>query len=46
MIAIACVIGTLVPQGGDVSGFLRAHPSAVGWMQPADRAGLTHVFTS
>ncbi len=46
LITVACVLGTFLPQGSEVSGFLRAHPDATGWMQFLGWAGLTHVYTS
>jgi len=46
IIAIACVVGTLLPQGGDVARYLARHPEAAGRMDWLGKLGLTHVFSS
>lgn len=46
IIAVACVAGTLIPQGADVSKYLRHYPDAAGRMDLLGKLGLTHVFYS
>ena len=46
VIAVACVAGTLLPQGAEVERYLRMHPAAADRMQLVGRLGLTHVFSS
>ena len=46
IIAAACVIGTLLPQGADVAKYLQQNPSAQGRMDLFRTLGLTHVFYS
>ena len=45
-IALACVVGTVLPQGGDVQKYLAKNPGARGPMELLDFLGLTHVFIS
>jgi len=44
IIAIACVAGTLLPQGADVARYLAKNPAASGWMELLGKLGLTDVF--
>ena len=46
LIAVACLIGTLLPQGTEVVAYVRKNPSAAERMQFFDKLGLTHVFYS
>jgi hypothetical protein len=46
IIAVACVAGTLIPQGADVAKYLRHYPDAAGRMDLFGKLGLTHVFYS
>ena len=47
LIALACLPGTVLPQGaGDVASYLRRYPDAEGRMQLFGALGLTHVFRS
>lgn len=46
VIAVACVVGTLLPQGADVARFLQKNPAAQGRMDLLGTLGLTHVFNS
>lgn len=46
IIAVVCVVGTLLPQGADVGEYLQKHPDAKGWMGLLDFLGLTHVFSA
>jgi hypothetical protein len=46
IIAVACVVGTLLPQGADVARYLANHPEATARMNWLGKAGLTHVFSS
>jgi cytochrome c biogenesis protein ResB len=46
IIAIACVAGTLIPQGTDVAKYVRHYPNAAGRMELFGKLGLTHVFYS
>ena len=45
VIAVACIVGTLVPQGGEVAKLLQKHPEAEGRVALLNFLGLTHVFT-
>ena len=44
LIALACVAGTLIPQGSQVGDYMAQHPGASGVMKAFDAVGLTHVF--
>ena len=44
IIAVACVAGTLIPQGADVAKYIRHDPDAAGHMELLGKLGLTHVF--
>lgn len=46
IIAAACVVGTLLPQGADVAKYLQQNPAAQGRMDLFRVLGLTHVFYS
>ncbi len=46
VIAVACIAGTLLPQGADVAAYLRRYPGAAGRMELFGSLGLTHVFHS
>jgi cytochrome c biogenesis protein ResB len=46
IIAIACVAGTLIPQGADVAKYIRHYPDAARRMDLFGKLGLTHVFYS
>ncbi|HUI05508.1 MAG TPA: cytochrome c biogenesis protein ResB [Verrucomicrobiae bacterium] len=46
IIAAACVLGTLLPQGADVARYLARHPEATARMDWLGKAGLTHTFSS
>jgi hypothetical protein len=45
-IAVACIAGTLIPQGADVAKYIRHYPDAAGRMDLFGKLGLTHVFYS
>ncbi len=46
IIAVACVVGTVLPQGADVAKYLAKYPAAAGRMELFGKLGLTHVFQS
>ena len=46
LISVACIAGTLLPQGPQVGQYLTAHPKREGLMSALDFAGLTHVFSA
>ena len=46
LIAIACIVGTALPQGAEVQKFLAQNPSAADRMKLFGTLGLTHVFFS
>ena len=46
VIALACVVGTLLPQGEDVQKYLAKNPEVERIMEVLRILGLTHVFTS
>jgi len=46
LIALACITGTLIPQGSQVEQYLERHPGGQGWIKVADTLGFTHVFYS
>lgn len=43
-ITVACILGTLLPQGADVQKYLRANPDSVALMKFLNSLGLTNVF--
>jgi cytochrome c biogenesis protein ResB len=45
-IAVACITGTLIPQGTDVAKYIRQNPDAAGRLELFGKFGLTHVFYS
>ncbi len=46
IIAVACVAGTLIPQGTDVARYTRLYPAATDRMDLLGKLGITHVFYS
>jgi cytochrome c biogenesis protein ResB len=46
IIAVACIAGTLIPQGTDVAKYVARHPDAAGRSSGSANSGLTHVFYS
>ena len=46
IIAVACIAGTLIPQGTDVAKHTRLYPAATDRMELLGKLGLTHVFYS
>ncbi len=46
LIAVACILGTLFPQGHQVEEYLAAHPDAVGRMHILEVMGLTNVYAA
>jgi hypothetical protein len=46
IIAAACVVGTVVPQGADAARYLARHPEATSRMDWLGKLGLTHAFSS
>jgi cytochrome c biogenesis protein ResB len=46
VIAVACIAGTLIPQGTDVAKYIRQNPDAAGRLELFGKLGLTHVFYS
>ena len=44
LIVFVCILGTVLPQGGDVEKFISVHPGAAGIMQLLDRIGFTSIF--
>lgn len=46
IIALACIAGTVIPQGSQVGAYLQRHPDAHGVMHVLTVMGLTRVFYS
>jgi hypothetical protein len=46
IVAVACVAGTLIPQGADVAKYIGHYPDAAGRLNLFGKLGLTHVFSS
>jgi cytochrome c biogenesis protein ResB len=46
VIALACILGTVLPQGAEAAGYIRRNPGAAHWIDILGRLGLTHVFTA
>lgn len=46
IIAVACVAGTLIPQGADVAKYIRHYPDTANRLNLFGKLGLTHVFYS
>jgi cytochrome c biogenesis protein ResB len=46
LIAIACIVGTVMPQGGDVAKYLAKYPLAADRMKLFGALGLTNIFYS
>ncbi len=46
LVALACIVGTLLPQGSETAGFAQKYPGMAPWLPLFDQLGLTHVFHS
>lgn len=46
LLALACLVGTLLPQGEQIAGFMAKYPEAQVWMRALTALGFTHVFSS
>lgn len=46
LLAIACLVGTVLPQGPDVARYLHAHPEAADRMELLGFLGLTRVYSA
>jgi hypothetical protein len=46
VIAVACVAGTILPQGADVARYLARNPEATARFDLLNKLGVTHVFAS
>ena len=46
IIALVCLVGTLIPQGTEVAAYIRHNPAAANRMEWLGRLGLTHVYYS
>ena len=46
ILAVACIVGTLLPQGDEVGQYLKRNPDALRRMQVLNALGLTHVFSA
>lgn len=46
LIAVACAVGTLIPQGSEASRYLEAHPEAARRFAVFGATGLTSVYSS
>jgi cytochrome c biogenesis protein ResB len=46
VIAVACVAGTILPQGADVARYLARNPGATARFDLLNKLGVTHVFAS
>lgn len=46
LIALACVVGTILPQGTDVAKYVAKYPATASRMELFEKLGLTHVFYS
>lgn len=46
LIALLCVVGTLLPQGAEVAAYVQKNPAAAARMESFQRMGLTHLFNS
>jgi len=46
LIALLCVVGTLLPQGSEVAAYVQKNPAAASRMESFQRMGLTHLFSS
>ena len=44
LIAVACVFGTVLPQGAQVAGYVQKHPEAASRMELLGILGLTNVY--
>jgi cytochrome c biogenesis protein ResB len=45
-IALACVAGTLLPQGAETTAFVEKHPAFANWLPLLRRFGFTNMFYS
>src|SRR5689334_1991237 len=46
IIALACLVGTLIPQGTEVAAYVQHNPAAANRMEWLSRLGLTNVYYS
>jgi len=46
IIALACVVGTLLPQGAETTAFTEKHPGFAHWLPLFSRFGFTNMFHS
>jgi hypothetical protein len=46
IIAAACVVGTILPQGTDAAAYIQDHPAAASRFAFLDRLGITHIFSA
>lgn len=46
VIAVACIAGTILPQGADVARYLARNPEATARFNLLNKLGVTHVFAS
>jgi len=46
VVAVACILGTVVPQGMETAAYLQKHPGAAGGLEVLGKLGLTDVFHS
>jgi len=46
VIAVACIIGTILPQGADVTRYIARHPESTAHFGSLEKLGLTHVFST
>jgi hypothetical protein len=46
LLALACVAGTLIPQGPDAARYVEAHPESAPRLALLNAAGLTRVYTA
>lgn len=45
-LVLACILGTVIPQDGQVNSYLAANPGAAATMAILGKLGLTHVFSA
>jgi hypothetical protein len=46
LLALACIVGTILPQGANVAKYLAKHPDRQGVMDLLSSLGMTHVYTA
>ena len=46
VLALVCIVGTLLPQGDEVGRYVASHPAAEGRMELLAKLGFTDIFTS